>query len=80
MTMSRSRRHTPIVGVTTAGSDKRDKVRAHRRERRAVKVYLSQQGTDESVPPGRTLHDVWTFAKDGKQRIDPDEFPKLMRK
>ncbi len=78
--MSRSRRHTPIVSVTTARSDKRDKVRAHRRERRAVKVYLSQQGTDEGVPPGRTLNDVWTFAKDGKQRIDPDEFPKLMRK
>jgi hypothetical protein len=59
--MSRSRRKTSVTGITTADSDKRDKVLAHRRQRR-------QAG------------DVWNFAKDGKQRFDPHEPPKLIRK
>jgi hypothetical protein len=78
--MSCSRRHTPIVGITTAKSDKRDKVRAHRRERRAVKVQLQQQRTDEALPPRQAFGHAWDFAKDGKQHIDPDACPTLMRK
>ena len=78
--MSRSRRQTPIVGLTTAASDKPDKVRAHRRERRVIKTLLRLQGDDAGLPPSRTLHDRWTFAKDGKQWIDPLQFPTLMRK
>jgi hypothetical protein len=55
-------------------------VRAHRRERRAIKVQLQQQGTDDGLPPRYVFGHARDFAKDGKQRIDPDEFPKLMRK
>jgi hypothetical protein len=78
--MSRSRRHTPIVGMTTAVSEKREKVRAHRRARHIIKVRLRQQQDDAGLPLSRALHDPWTFAKDGKERIDPQQFPRLMRK
>ena len=39
--MSRSRRHAPFIGWTTARSEKRDKAAAHRRERRRVHVALA---------------------------------------
>lgn len=38
--MSRSRKKTPIVGITTAPSDKPYKVAEHRRERRSAKVSI----------------------------------------
>lgn len=38
--MSRSRRKTPIIGMTTAESDKPFKQAEHRRERRAVKAVV----------------------------------------
>jgi hypothetical protein len=76
--MSRSRRQTPITGITKSESDKRDKVLAHRRQRRRVRTALAS-GRDE-VATRRKAGDVWSFAKDGKQRFDPRHFPKLTRK
>lgn len=58
--MARSYRRTPILGITTAESEKQDKRRAKRYLRRKVrqgKLYL-------------TLRDVsngWAFGKDGKR-------------
>lgn len=75
--MSRSRRKTPIVGITTAMSEKFDKGKANRKLRSRVHVALDRG--DEVLPELREVSDVWTFAKDGKQSLnDPD--PKLMRK
>ena len=61
--MSRSRRHTPITGATTASSDRVSKRNAHKAlrqaERRAITCEL----------PGPRMVDVsddWDFAKDGK--------------
>lgn len=74
--MSRSRRKTPIVGITTADSDKAFKQTEHRRERRAVKTLL---GAGEEPPPTRTFGDPWAGQKDGKAWLD-EPAPKLMRK
>jgi hypothetical protein len=75
--MSRSRRKTPITGITTSESDTRDKVLAHRRQRRRVRTALAS-GVAEVITR-RKAGDVWSFAKDGKQRFDPRRWPKLMR-
>jgi hypothetical protein len=39
--MSRSRRKTPVTGVTTSAGDKRDKILAHRRQRHRVRTALN---------------------------------------
>jgi hypothetical protein len=76
--MSRSRRHTPVTGITKSESDKRDKVLAHRRQRRRVRTALASGHVE--VTTRRQAGDVWSFAKDGKQRFDPQRWPQLMRK
>lgn len=64
--MSRSRRKTPIVSVTTAESDKPFKVAEHRRERRAVNVALAHG----SEPPHALMFgDPWKSEKDGKHYV-----------
>ena len=76
--MSRSRRKTPVMGITKAESDTRDKVLAHRRQRRQVRTALAS-GVAEVIAR-RKAGDVWSVAKDGKSRFDPTQFPKLMHK
>jgi hypothetical protein len=76
--MSRSRRKTPITGMTTAASDTRGKVLAHRRQRRRVRTALASGRID--VATRRKAGDIWSFAKDGKRRFDQALHPKLMRK
>ena len=74
--MSRSRRKTPIVGITTAESDKPFKMAEHRRERRAVNAALAQGGE----PPHALLFgDPWSSDKDGKQYV-AEPSPNLLRK
>lgn len=63
--MSRSVRRTPILGITTAVSEKSDKQKANRRYRRAEHVGLARR--DEIFPDRRELTDPWTMAKDGKK-------------
>jgi|GraSoiStandDraft_4_1057263.scaffolds.fasta_scaffold1884296_2 hypothetical protein len=71
--MSRSRRSTPIVGLTTSASEKTDKVMAHRRLRHAVKTAVAATvREDGDAPTAETEHPrsgQWTFAKDGKRWI-----------
>lgn len=74
--MSRSRRKTPIVGMTTAESDKRFKQAEHRRERRAVK---SVDLAIADLPARQAFGNAALSEKDGKQWLG-DRFPKLMRK
>jgi len=76
--MSRSRRRTPITGITESESDTRDKVLAHRRPRRRVRTALASGMVE--VIMRRKAGDVWSFAKDGKRRFDPRRCPQLGRK
>jgi hypothetical protein len=77
--MSRSRRKTPIAGVTAAASDKVSKAVSNRAQRQALK--RSTATDPESPPPTREQAlDRWSMAKEGKFRFDPKESPKRMRK
>ncbi len=78
--MSRSRRRTPVCGITTARSEKADKVAAHRRERRRVHVALGVEPAREVLPHRRELSNVWSYAKDGKQYLGPRTRPEYLRK
>ncbi|MBB6470251.1 hypothetical protein IHE39_06355 [Aminobacter carboxidus] len=74
--MSRSRRKTPIVGMTTAESDKPFKQAEHRRERRAVKAVVK---AGEEPPAPKEFGNPWAGEKDGKQWLG-DSVPELLRK
>ena len=69
--MSRSRRRTPIVGITTADSEKDDKRQANQNLRHAVRRALRTGA--EVIPTLRDVSDVWTFAKDGKHWWQKDD-------
>lgn len=63
--MSRSRRKTPIHGMTTATSEAYDKARWHRAFRRAENQRLTTQ--PETEPHHfREFYNPWTMQKDGK--------------
>lgn len=78
--MSHSSRRHPVIGITTATSEKSDKQLAHRRHRRRVHVVLDQDPDTPVLPHSRETSDRWTMAKDGKQRFDPRRFSELLRK
>lgn len=78
--MSRSRRYRPYSGMTTATSEKDDKRRANRVERRTNSQILSTTGDADRLRHRRSLTNPWDMEKDGKQRFDPREHPRLMRK
>lgn len=77
--MSRSRRKTPITGITIAETEKQDKRLANRNFRRKTKICLAL----DKEPPYtiRETSDIWCFDKDGKQYL-PTEYRtyKLMGK
>lgn len=70
--MSRSRRHTPIMPLTTAKSDKPYKVAEHRKERRRNRVaFQTTLDADHPAFFGRPDgDDPWRGPKDGKQVIN----------
>ncbi|HZY10299.1 MAG TPA: hypothetical protein VFF29_04020 [Bacteroidota bacterium] len=78
--MSRSRRITPIRGITTAESEKKDKQIANRKLRRIIRSKLRSRYTEELTPYLREVSNVWSMRKDGKSYFDPKKFPKEMRK
>lgn len=78
--MSRSRRKTPVTGITTATSEKQDKRSANRRLRRRVKQRLDESPEIDVLPLKREISNVWAMDKDGKFRFDPERYPELMRK
>lgn len=70
--MGKSRRHTPITGITTIESDKKAK-------RFARKGFRRQYKSGKDVQDLRETSEEYAWGKDGKQyHKDPD--PKLMRK
>lgn len=77
--MSRSRRKTPITGVTLAESEKKDKVASHRSYRKTV-AQLVTPTLETPLPTERQLTNPWSMAKEGKARYDPSLPKKRMRK
>lgn len=73
--MSRSRRKTPITGITTAESDHRWKAMAARKLRHRVKQELNATLDGDRFAGRRwDLVDPWTSEKDGKRywrSVDP---------
>jgi hypothetical protein len=82
--MSRSRRHTPITGITTAQSEKHDKQLSARRLRVTQAAILRTADPDSMALPmrGRDVTSQW-MSKDGKHywraSVIADK-PHLMRK
>lgn len=76
--MSRSRRKTPIVGMTTCESEKADKAKWHRKFRRATKMDI-EGGQFISF---RQYGSTWCMGKDGKQYLleASTRFPEYLRK
>jgi len=78
--MSRSRRKTPIGGITTADSDHAWKKAAARALRRKVKQLLTATLDGDRFAGKRwDLVNPWTSDKDGKHWFG-DRYPKSMRK
>ena len=71
--MSRSKRKTPVLGITTAKSEKQDKRIANRKLRRAVKQRLGYD-PDGVMPELREVSNVWSMDKDGKRRYFRSEW------
>lgn len=78
--MSRSRRKTPISGITTARSEKQDKRLANRRIRRRVRIALAVTPEVDLLPACRELSDPWKMAKDGKGWFSVERYPEGLRK
>ena len=82
--MSRSYRHAPFMGITCAKSDKPGKVLANRALRAATREALicCNDFDDLICPAMREVSNVWSFPKDGKQRIKTSwsDYRKYMRK
>jgi hypothetical protein len=85
--MSRSFKKHPIIGNSCAESEKKDKVRAHKKFRRKSKVKVNKIDTNtllhgdfwddepEVVLPEKLeeVSNVYNFAKDGKQYFPKDK-------
>lgn len=72
--VSRSRHHSPWMGLTTATSDRDWKREGHARDRAQVRDALAHGRDPEDR---RTVMDVWNSDKDGRQPISD---AKWMRK
>ena len=77
--MARSRRKTPVVGVTSSESEKADKQLSHRKFRRVIRQVVPVN-PDGHLPLEKELTNTHSMAKDGKSRFDPSASPKLLRK
>ena len=78
--MARSRKKTPITGITGAKSEKEDKLLAHRKERRKIRSRLRSETEPEVLPHRREVGNVWVFSKDGKQYHRGPANPRDLRK
>ena len=78
--MSRSRRNTPVFGITTASSEAFDKAAWHQAFRRAENQRLSSK-PETNTHHYREFSDPWLMQKDGKYwRRDAVFCPSEMRK
>ena len=63
--MARSRKKSPITGITNAKTEKSNKRKANRKFRRVAKVQIMKG--DTRLVSIKEVSDVWSFDKDGKQ-------------
>lgn len=79
--MSRSYRHTPIVGITTARSEKQDKRIWHGRFRSHERDHLRtcQDWEAYLTTHFRSVSNPWSMDKDGRQFLDLRRRPRLKR-
>jgi hypothetical protein len=80
MIMGRSRKKTPVHGMTTARSEKKDKRLYNRRFRRVSKQALQVSPHQEVLPNLREYSNPWCMDKDGKVRFNPKTHLEWMRK
>lgn len=80
MNMSRSKKRTPVCGMTGAASEKQDKRLYNRRYRRVCNQAIHVDPTRELLPLLRELSNPGAMEKDGKMRFDPRGRPELLRK
>ncbi|HUQ34604.1 MAG TPA: hypothetical protein VM095_20965 [Pyrinomonadaceae bacterium] len=78
--MSRSRKRTPVWGMSSSSSEKQDKRDYNRRYRRISKQFLHVNPDGELMPHLRDYSNPWCMSKDGKKRFDPKLHPERMRK
>jgi len=78
--MGKSTRKTPIVGITTAASEKDDKRLLNRSLRRINHQILKTDENADALKQVKEVIDPWSMAKDGKILIDPAKDRRLMRK
>ena len=78
--MSRSRRKTPMRGITTAESEKKNKQLANRKERHRNRQLLGYFLDETLLMHRRQAGNPWLMDKDGKAFFDPEKYPELMRK
>lgn len=70
--MSRSYKHTPIIGIA-GNSEKQDKRIANRRQRTLVRCILhgdlrrNNDGDSSLLPLIREVSNVYSFSKDGRR-------------
>lgn len=79
--MSRSYKHTPIGGITTCRSEKKDKQRANRLFRRTNKIHTLNEKEPLVM---NELVNLWDMGKDGKRYFgkywEEKWYKKFMRK
>ena len=89
--VSRSRRHTPITGITKARSEKDFKRQTHQsfrtKQRVILKKVLDSEDHEVLLPQrNNEVENLWSGPKDGKssfgglKKKKPRYFDKLMRK
>ena len=77
--LSRSRKKTPIRGVTGARSEKADKRQVNKALRQRARKALNANPEVPVPPDRRSVRDVWDMAKDGKYFLKHPR-PKDLRK
>jgi hypothetical protein len=75
--MSRSKKKTPITGITTAETEKKNKLEANRKLRRLNKIKMHKG--DFNFFQLREISNVWGFDKDGKRYLKEPDRKDLMK-
>ncbi len=77
--MSRSVKKNPICGWASCDSVKIYRTQENKAKRRKVNILLNSEKYD-SFPHEKEYGNEWASPRDGKQRFDPKQWPKGMRK
>ncbi len=76
--MSRSRRRTPISGITTAKSEQWDKRACNKVIRLRVKKLLRGDNEAYLDPLANECRNIWSMAKDGKYYWSRKKFARFL--